>query len=210
VPESVTDPPRPATASAPRPSSAVAAVPTHPASAPLTGPIARGDAGALASFYDLWFDRLYTMTRSITRRDESFCLDVVQDAMLRVVRKIRAMNTEADVERWMARVVHTTALDRLRSEARRLARERRRASREPATTPHAGTALQLTEQIAWLRARLAELPPQDRDLILMRVAEGRTLDQTGAAAGLTGDAAHGRIRRTLARLRAAAKEWLHE
>src|SRR5690606_3993650 len=49
-----------------------------------TSAIARGDTEAFAQFYEIWFDRLVHMTRSITGRDESFCLDVTQDAMLRI------------------------------------------------------------------------------------------------------------------------------
>ena len=61
--------------------------------APLTALIARGDERAFATFYELWFDRALALARSISRRDESFCLDVVQDCMLRVVRmKRRAPN----------------------------------------------------------------------------------------------------------------------
>ncbi len=165
----------------------------------LTGAMARGDRAALAEFYSLWFDRAYSLARTLTRRDEAFCLDAVQEAMLRVVRSVRPMRSWADLDRWMVRVLHTTALDLLRRESRRAAREaRHRVSGEDRSA-------ELLERIEWVRARLAELPASEGWLLWLRLARGRTLEQAGAAANVSGDAAHGRIRRALSRLRAAEK-----
>jgi RNA polymerase sigma factor (sigma-70 family) len=156
----------------------------------------------MAAFYGAWFGRAYALARSITRRDESFCLDVVQEAMMRVARKMRPLKTEDDVARWMVRVIHTSALDLLRQESRRAGRESRRgASGHP---ERSGTDAR--ERIAWVRARLAELPPEDAGLLRLRFWWGRTLDAAGDGEGMSGDAAHGRIRRVLSRLRALAKE----
>jgi hypothetical protein len=44
----------------------------------------------------------------------------------------------------------------------------------------------------------------------LKIAGNRTLDAAGAAAGISGDAAHGRIRRAVERLRSWAKEWSDE
>lgn len=171
----------------------------------LTRAIARGDGDALAAFYRAWFDRVYATARSLTRRDESFCLDVVQEAMLRVVKSMRAMRSEEDVARWMTRVVHTAALDLLRRESRRVVREKRAAGVEGAT-PAGSERAEVEERIVWVRARLAELPEEEAGLLGQRIAQGVSLDRAGASEGLTGDAAHGRVRRALARLRAMAKE----
>ena len=59
----------------------------------LTAAIASGDTEALASLYREHFDSLYGQARRITGRDESFCLDVVQDAFMRVIRSIPIMDT---------------------------------------------------------------------------------------------------------------------
>ena len=72
-----------------------------------------GDAEALTGFYEAWFDRAFVLARALTRRDESFCLDVVQDARMRVVRSLPPLEEAAALGRWMVRVVHTTALDLL-------------------------------------------------------------------------------------------------
>lgn len=170
-----------------------------------TSAVAKGDRAALAVLYEAWFGRSYGLARSITGRDESFCLDVVQEAMLRVIRSLPALGTRKQLEAWMTRTVHTAALDLLRRESRRLRREASRGSDEAWT--QAGVT---NDALAWVLARLEELPAEDRSLLRLRISRGRTLEASGAAAGITGNAAHGRVRRVLARLRRLAKEEDHD
>jgi RNA polymerase sigma-70 factor (ECF subfamily) len=175
--------------------------------AALTGAIARGDQAALATFYETWFDRCFHLARSLTRRDESFCLDTVQDAMLRVARSMKQIDSAPELERWMARVVHTAALDLLRKESRRVARERRRS----ADATHLGEQqVSIDERVHWLRDQLASLGAEDRNMLALRFVQDRTLEETGKAVGMTGDAAHGKLRRVLEQLRAAGVKELDD
>lgn len=161
----------------------------------LTRAIARGDTRAFGVLYERWFDRLLAAARLLTGRDEAFCLDVVQDAMLKAARRIPTLTAEPALDRWLCRVVHRAALDRLKHERRRLARERSRQPAEPTA--------ELDERLAWLRERLRELPAADRSLLAARFARGRSLAQIGAETDTTPGAAHGRIRRVLQSLRAS-------
>ncbi len=183
--------------------------PSRPLTAHLTPRIARGDEGAFASFYELWFDRAFALARRTCRRDESFCLDIVQDAMMRVVKSMPGLETEAAVEAFMGRVVLTTAIDRLRADTRRRKRERNAAKDE---LEHAGQehAAEATEQLAWLHGTIAELPDRDRKLLESRFRDGHTLAQAGASVGLSGNAAHSRIRRLVQSLRDAARGLFHD
>ncbi len=161
------------------------------------------------AFYHAWFDRAYSLARALTRRDESYCLDVVQDAMLRAARSLPPLGSERALAAWMARVVHTTALDQLRREARRVRREERAAAgRRARETGDAdpGRRLEIEERIQWLAARLHEAPEVERVLLRERFGRGKTLAQVGETVGMTGSAAHGRIRRAVLRLRALARE----
>lgn len=171
----------------------------------LSAAIAKGENAALDEFYRAWFDRCFAMARGITRRDEAFCLDVVQEAMLRVVKSMRAMRSEDEVSRWMRRVVHSAALDRLREERRRTARDQR-TTRSDGVGGDGSDAADLVERIAWVREQLGAMESEERAVLVMRIGAGRTLEEAGAGAGITGDAAHGRVRRMLKKLRAAAKE----
>ena len=181
------------------------ASPAHASSHELTAAIARGDEHAFARFYDLWFDRLLAMAHACTRRDEAFCLDVVQDCMVRVVDKLPPLDSEGAVAAWLTRTVLRLAVDRLRAEARRTAREEIVAARRPeaeVADPHRPDA----EQLAWLEQRLAELPAADAALLRARFVHGDTTATAGAPLALSADAAAGRIRRLVLRLKQAAKE----
>ena len=170
----------------------------------VTSAIARGGMAAFDEFYAEWFDFAYETARHVTGRDEAMCLDIVQEAMLRVARTIRPMRTEDDVRRWLVRVVHTTALDELRRERRRRGRERARA-----IEGDAGMCDQRAEEaetIEWLRGELRRVGATDRVLLRLRFATGQTLEQVGRAVAMSGDAAHGRIRRAVARLRHRAED----
>ncbi len=173
---------------------------------PLTAAIARGDEAAFARFYDAWFARVCRLLRSFTRRDDAFCRDVAQDVLVAVARSIRGLRSEAAVEAWMANTAVRKALDQLRGEQRR-----RRRERDAAVGEHDGAAEVLgavldREQQQWLRERLAELSADDRRLLDARYGDGETLAACGAALGISGHAAHGRIWRVVQRLRAAAQE----
>jgi RNA polymerase sigma factor (sigma-70 family) len=177
--------------------------------ATLTRAIARGDRDALAQFYNAWFDRSYAAARRLTGRDESFCLDVVQEAMLRVVRSIRPMASETELGAWMERVIRSAAVDLIRKESRREARERRSADGVQEVRSVAAAALAV-EQTGWAMESLAQLPEADQTLLAERIGRSGSLRQAGDLAGVNGDAAHGRIRRAMARLRALAREVFDE
>jgi RNA polymerase sigma-70 factor (ECF subfamily) len=164
--------------------------------AALMADIERGDRDALAAFFEHWFERAMSFVARLTRRDEAFCLDVVQDAMLRVARHARRVESDDAARAWMLRVLTSCAMDHLRAEARRAKREARagiaRDAHEPGATP--------PSERAWLREAVARLDERDRRLLMERFAHGRTLASIAEAAGLTLGAAHGRIRRALAEL----------
>ena len=174
----------------------------------LTGAIKSGDEAAFGTFYELWFDRCFAMATRITRRDENFCLDIVQDSMMRVLERIPRLDDEAAVAAWMSRVVFSTSIDRLRSDQRRVRREQGAARHEADPGTPGERLLEEREELEWLAARLAELPVDDQRLILERFAHDKTLAEVGASIGITVHAAHGRLRRILLRLRERAEAWL--
>ena len=89
-----------------------------------TTALAAGDPAAVEAFYRRYFDMLYSQARRATGRDEAFCLDVVQESVLRVIRSVRAAHSEAQFNAWLNLVVRTAAYDLLRGESRRRKRER--------------------------------------------------------------------------------------
>ena len=156
--------------------------------------VARGDAASLDGLYRAWFDRAFATARRFTGRDEAFCLDVVQETMLRAIKGLKPLNDRRALDAWMHAAVRSACLDALRSEARRVLRERQSSVKE-----HAERAA--AEEFEGLLARMAELDAPSRELLRLRFEGTRTLAMTAAAAGISGGTAHGKLRRTLTWLR---------
>jgi RNA polymerase sigma-70 factor (ECF subfamily) len=169
----------------------------------LTARIASGDDEAFTCFYRSWFDRMYAEARRLTGRDEAFCLDVVQDAMLRVIRKLKPLDGEAALAKWVRRTVRSCALDRLRADARRWRREQRTS---PGPAPAAADLADLADRIRWVRRELRDLDEPARGLVFLRHGFELTLGQIGQATGLGPGAVDGRIRRALGAVRERAQE----
>ncbi len=175
----------------------------------LTQQIARGDGEALARFYEARFDSMYHDARRITGRDDSFCLDVVQNAMMRIIRSTRPLDDEQALQRWLHVVVRTAALDMLRRET---AQSRRRdGRREAVRSRHSSDAdANLADRVAWLRDELNRLDPAAHDLLMMRHHLGWTLEQISRLLNIAPSAVHRRLAAVIARLRMRAKETLDE
>lgn len=175
--------------------------------------ISENDAPALARFYEGWFDRAFELARRLTGRDESFCLDVVQEAMMKVLRSLRpslGITTAGALDAWFSRVVHTTAIDLLRREARRRRREtsHRRAGVRP-SGEDAAALVALEDQAAWIAAELAREGDLDASLAALRFGHHQSLEAMGEHHSMTPAAVHGRLRRLFDRLRHKREEDHH-
>jgi RNA polymerase sigma factor (sigma-70 family) len=164
----------------------------------LTRAISNGDCSAMEVFYRRYFHILYSNARRATRRDEAFCLDVVHDAVLRILRSVREVESEAQLLAWLRLVVRATAYDLLKA-------QQRRAKREAATATKAAknslTALAEAEQLKILHAQIALLDPQLAHLIDLRYRQQWTLTRIAGSLGLTIGTIDGRLRKALKTLR---------
>lgn len=171
--------------------------------------IRAGDERAFGEFYDRWFPRALQLARAVTRADEALGLDIVQDVMLKVVHRLPALAGERAVAAWMAKTISATAIDRCRSEQRRLRREQH-AARGERVDDDTLQAMGQYEQLSWLRAQLLALPSDERVLLQQRFHGDASMGELAASLGLTVDAVHGRVRRLLLRLQRAAKDWMSD
>lgn len=190
--------------------------PPTPAASPevdnaaLTQAIAAGDEAAFATFYARWFAATLALARAACRRDETFCLDVVQGVMFAVCQRMPALRDERAVRAWMTKAVWNATTDGLRNERRRQRREQQAAAmRGEALAPEPWFSLLCNERQQWLAARVQELPAADQALLAARFGDSTSVAAAGATFGLTEDGAHGRLRRVLTRLRNLATEWWH-
>jgi RNA polymerase sigma factor (sigma-70 family) len=170
----------------------------------LTRGMAAGHRDSVEAFYRQYFDWLYAQARRETGRDEAFCLDVVQEAVLRIIRNIKPVSDAPRLRAWMKLVVRTTALDQFRAEKRRnnhivLPIELHSCD----DFPH---MLFDDEQFEWVKAELQKFDPQLVEMIELRFEQKWTLARIGQRLGLSPGAIDGRLRRAIAVLRSRASE----
>ena len=179
----------------------------------LTAAVAAGDSAAIAAFYRARLDWLYAEARRFTGRDESFCLDVVQEATLRIVRCLRRVESEPRLRAWLQLVVKTTAYDLLKRERRQAShvRELSRVVGDEALVVRGSSAggegsIDDADRSQWLAEQLAKLDPQIVRLIELRYHSGWTLRRIAEHLGLSVGTIDGRLRRALQELRENATE----
>ena len=175
-----------------------------PLAAALTERLVQGSEEALRDLYQACFDPLLAFVRHATGRDESFALDCVQDAWMRVAAAPVLCGSGDSLDAWLRRVALTAALDRLRADAARRMRELRWSRERPRENMPASEKRSLTAQselMESLRAALESLPPDERSLLILRHVRRLTLPNLAALLGVGPAAVDSRLRRLAARVR---------
>jgi RNA polymerase sigma-70 factor (ECF subfamily) len=134
--------------------------------------------------------------------------DVVQEAFVKVLEGLRALDDPASFRGWLRNVVRTTALDHLR---RRKVTGRAaealpgqdeddgRALPGPDVTPD--DLLQRAELRAHVREEVALLPESQREVVLLKYLDGRSYEEIADLTGLTVNTIESRLFRARATLR---------
>lgn len=191
--------------------------PSPTATFTLTVDLVKGDRDAFAAFYEQYFDFLFHEAKKASRGDESVCLDIVQDVMMRVIISLRVpMQSEAQVRAYLRRIILSVTIDRLRTEQRRRIRQIKAAKPNAASSgqssahPTTSEAPERDERILWLHRELEELDDLQSSMMVMRYRFNWTLDRIGEALGISASAVDGRISRILNRLRKIGQEKFHD
>lgn len=172
----------------------------------ITSAIARGDRAAFARLYEAKFGLVFATAKRAIGSDENACLDVVQEAFMRAIRKMKRLDTEAALDGWLVTTTKRAAYDALRGERRRRGREAAVALDARATIDPDTTRAEDAERLAWLRAQLAGLDRVASDAVHLRLRAGMSLAQAGRALGLKPGAVDGRVTRAVESMRAGARE----
>lgn len=130
----------------------------------------------------------------MTGQDEHFALDILQDAMLRIARRMSPLSSQLELDRYLRSVIRTASIDRIRADLRRIRRER-------AVPKSDGVSPPAIDDIAELERIMAALSDTQRDTLLRRIARelgfAAMAEQDGSSPAVT----QGRFRRLIESIR---------
>lgn len=145
---------------------------------------------------DLVFSVAFRKARSPQLAEE-----VTQSAFLDLAKNINRLRPGTVVSAWLYQVAHRTAVDAIRREMRRQAREHVAVSMSASdfNPDFAQPDWKQIEPI--LDDEMSALQEADRVAVLLRFFEGKSFSEVGRAIGLSDDAAQKRVCRALEKLR---------
>ena len=134
--------------------------------------------------------------------------DVVQDVFIRFAELWRGpLEPDSRMTAWLRTTAHNLAVDAMRADARRAELHRRHAEESGVSTPPApgqGGADAVSDGAAAAAEALASLPPRERELVVLKVYEGKSYKEIAAETGLSegnvGFILHNAMRRLAAAL----------
>lgn len=158
------------------------------------------DEGSQEAFAQLVSRHLNLVYAAALRQVDSSDLaaEVAQIVFTNLARKARSMPRRTVLAGWLHRDTRYTVLDLLRSEQRRRLREQEALALNtlgPDPTPDWANLRPLLDE------ELDRLSPADRDALLLRFFEKRSLKEVGESLGFGEDAARKRVARGLEKLR---------
>jgi RNA polymerase sigma factor (sigma-70 family) len=154
------------------------------------------DEGAFAELARRHLDLVYSAAlRQV--RDAQMAEDVAQMVFLKLARKAASLSNLPVLPGWLHADTRLTALQVLRAQRRRTAREAVQMEAKEATTA------EWEEMRPVIDEALAELETGERDAVLLRFFGDRSFAEIGELLRLAPDAARMRVNRALEKLRAA-------
>lgn len=136
-------------------------------------------------------------------REPALAEDVTQVVFLLLARKASSMREGTVLAGWLFNTARFAAKNALKQQnRRRLAEEKAAAEIMTNLSPTDAESEAVWQEIEpLLHGGLAALPQRDRDAVLLRFFEGRSLKETGETLGISEDAARMRVARAVDKLR---------
>jgi RNA polymerase sigma-70 factor (ECF subfamily) len=167
----------------------------------LAARLVAGDDYALAEAFDALARSVYASALGVLG-DKSAAQDVVQDVFIELwARPDRYDPAAGTLRAYVTVLARHRAVDLVRSELRRVARQERSHRLRPAT-PAAGVddELMAAETVSLVRAAVQRLPASQRQVVEKAYFEGLTYREVARAVGIPEGTAKSRLRLALAKL----------
>jgi RNA polymerase sigma-70 factor, ECF subfamily len=156
-----------------------------------------------AELYERTFPRVYGYVASLLR-DRAAAEDVTAQAFERAYRKRRSYRpARGTIDAWLFGIARNAALDELRKRKRRAVLE---SEPEDTGTPSPEDQAELALRRETVRAALASLDGQERDLIALKFAGGLSNAEIARVLGMSESNAGTRLHRTITKLREACHD----
>lgn len=160
---------------------------------------AGGSEWAFREIVERHLPLVYGTAMRLLNGDSHLAEDVAQAVFSNLAQKARSLPREIVLAGWLHRDTRFTALEVLRKERRRKARELEAAAMHEAESQAHPVVWSSIQPI--LDELLDELEDEDRHALLLRFLERRPLLAVGKALGITEDTARKRVHRALEKLR---------
>jgi RNA polymerase sigma-70 factor (ECF subfamily) len=158
----------------------------------------RGDRDAYGALVRRYQDRLYRfILRMVSSHDEA--LELAQEAFIKAWQALPGWQPEAQFQTWLFRIASNTAMDSLR---RRKVVEFVAQDEDyevAADAPGPEGQLQTRQRMRALESALNRLPPEQREIVLLRELEDMSYSDISEALGIS----EGTVKSRLARAREA-------
>jgi len=158
-----------------------------------------GDREAMRLLYESHKDGLFTLAKGLLD-DASAAEDVVHDVFVSFVESLQKYHVNGSLRAYLATSVANRARDRLRAVKRHEAKPAcAEGSEEFRDTPETQAILQ--EETHRLKQALAQLPYEQREVLLLHLQGGLTFEKIARLQGVSLSTAQGRYRYGLEKLR---------
>ena len=160
----------------------------------------RGSREALARIYEKYVNVLLSVALGLLN-DPHAAEDVVQDVFVAFARKAGTLELKGSLRAYLVKSVVNGVRDRIRSERS----QQRRVDKREAPCPVVGAAdhsLIYSERCARLSEALAELPYEQREVVVLKVKQEMKLKEIARLQGVSISTVHGRYRYGMEKLRA--------
>jgi RNA polymerase sigma factor (sigma-70 family) len=131
-------------------------------------------------------------------RDTHAAEEITQAVFVILARKASALSRNIILSGWLYQTARLSAANYLRRERRRVAREQEAFMQSSLNEPGPDAWMQIAPLLEDAMAKLGE---KDRDAVVLRFFQGKSLQEVGTALGATEDAAKMRLHRALEKLR---------